>query len=114
MAELNEPDTERLRSATASVAEIPGGDGEIVLEVRGDIDVSSVDALRTAVERAISLAPRNLVFDMTGLRFMDSSGIAVLLQAAEQVGAVELRNPSAIIRRVITLSGLAEVLRMTP
>lgn len=114
MAELNDPDTERLRSATASVSEIAGGDGEIVLEVSGDIDVSSVNALRAAVDRAIALAPRNLVFDMTALRFMDSSGLAVLLQAAEQVGAVELRRPSAIIRRVITLSGLTEILRMTP
>lgn len=103
-----------LRHARASVAELPGADGEVILAVRGEVDLSSVDGLRAEVERAIRHSPRALVFDLTDLDFMDSSGIAVLLTAAEQIGAVELRNPSEIIRRVIVLSGLTDVLRMTP
>jgi anti-anti-sigma factor len=103
-----------LRHARASVAELSGADGELILAVSGEVDLSSVDGLRAAVERAIRHAPRTLVFELSDLDFMDSSGIAVLLTAAEQIGAVELRNPSEIIRRVIVLSGLTDVLRMAP
>ena len=112
MAELTD-ESGALRKARATVDEMSGNEGEVVLEIAGEIDLSSVPLVRDAIQRAIEHAPRRLVLDVAGVEFMDSSGIAVLLTAVEQIGVVELRNPSEIIRRVITLSGLADVLRMT-
>ena len=114
MVELNDGRGAQLRSARATVSEVRGDDSEVVLQIAGEVDISSVSALREAISHAIARAPRRLVLDLSGLTFMDSSGIAVLLTAAEQISAVELRNPTEIIRRLITLSGLAGVLRMTP
>ncbi|HJQ43234.1 MAG TPA: STAS domain-containing protein [Jatrophihabitantaceae bacterium] len=114
MAELNDGTAADLRSARATVSQVLGDDGEVVLHIAGEVDISSISALREAINRAIELAPRRLVLELSGLTFMDSSGIAVILTAAEQIGAVELHNPTEIIRRLITLSGLADVLRMTP
>ena len=53
-------------------------------------------------------------FDLSALRFMDSSGISVLIGAAAKVDAVELRDPSQVVRRVIELTGLTDVLSVTP
>ena len=41
---------------------------------------------------------------------MDSSGIAVLLEAAQQADSVVIRRPSNAVRRVIETTGLSEVL----
>ena len=45
---------------------------------------------------------------------MDSSGIALLLQIAAKAQSVELRQPSALVRRMIEATGLADVLHMEP
>ena len=47
---------------------------------------------------------------MAGVSFMDSSGIAVLLEAAQGTDAVLIRRPSNAVRRVIETTGLTEVL----
>jgi len=45
---------------------------------------------------------------------MDSSGVALLLTVAGQVPSLEIRQPPAIVRRVVELTGLATILPMTP
>jgi len=45
---------------------------------------------------------------------MDSSGIALLVAAARQARQVELRHPTPVVRRLIELTGLTELLLMTP
>jgi anti-anti-sigma factor len=50
------------------------------------------------------------VFDMTGLRFMDSSGIALILEVSHRATSVSLRNPTPTIRRVVEATGLADIL----
>jgi anti-anti-sigma factor len=82
-------------------------DGAVVLALSGELDLSTVGALHTAVQDVISRKPSALVFDLGGLTFMDSSGIAALLSAVGSVDSVQVRNPSDIVRRVIELSGLA-------
>ena len=56
--------------------------------------------------------PPSLVFDLAGLRFMDSAGIAVLVQVAAEVNDVRVRDPSPIISRLIAVTGLSGVLRI--
>jgi anti-sigma B factor antagonist len=85
-----------------------------VLALSGDLDISSADGFRKKVENVVGSRPERLVFDLSGLHFMDSSGIAVMVYAANNVAAVELRHPSAIIRRVVEATGLSEILRLEP
>jgi anti-anti-sigma factor len=97
-------------SASLEVSESVESDCTIVLTLSGELDLSTVPALHTAVQDAISRKPDTLVFDLAQLTFMDSSGIAALLSAVGAVGAVQVRNPSRIVRRIIELSGLAQTL----
>jgi anti-sigma B factor antagonist len=88
--------------------------GAPVIAVSGDLDISSVERLRSAVARAAAEHPEQLTFDVSELRFMDSAGIAVLLGAASSVPTVRLLNPTAPVRRVIELTGLTGVLKVEP
>ena len=88
--------------------------GAPVIAVSGDLDISSVERLRSAVAQAAAGRPEQLTFEMSGLRFMDSAGIAVLLGAANSVPTVRLLNPNPPVRRVIELTGLTDVLQVEP
>jgi anti-sigma B factor antagonist len=105
MAEL-EPDL----AAEASITTQSDPTGAPVVIVSGDLDLSNADALDATVASVAADRPERLIFDLSGLRFMDSAGIAVLLRAASMVNAVHLRNPSPAVLRVVELTGLTNVL----
>jgi anti-anti-sigma factor len=88
--------------------------GAPVIAVSGELDISNADSLKSVVDSVTAQRPDRLIFDLSGLRFMDSAGIAVLIGATREVGAVHLRNPSKIIRRVVELTGLSRVLPLEP
>jgi anti-sigma B factor antagonist len=84
----------------------------LVITLEGELDLSNVTALDEALGREFQDSPEQLVFDLSELAFMDSSGIAALLRARSLAGAVTLRKPSDIVRRVIVGTGLTEILPM--
>lgn len=91
-----------------------GVGGSAVVRLRGEVDLATVAIMRAGVERALAQQPATLEFDMSGLQFMDSSGLAILVATASQVESIEVHNPTSIVRRVIELSGLTAILPMTP
>ena len=88
-------------------------DGEFVVSVGGEVDISTIAPLRLALDEILARQPRKLIFELREVRFMDSSGIALLITAAQRVERVELHQPSAMVRRVVELAGLASILPMT-
>jgi anti-anti-sigma factor len=89
-------------------------DGDPRLTLRGELDLSTVEAFRTVVEEIIDSGSKHLVLELEELTFMDSSGISVMVLATKHIDEVELHHASEIIRRVIEVTGLAEVLRVDP
>ena len=75
----------------------------------GELDVSSADSARAVVDRAIEINRAELAFDMEGLTFMDSSGLALLVHAHNRAGVVVIRRPPEIVRRAIEITGLADL-----
>ncbi len=98
------------RGVSASVTSTE--DGRPCIRVAGELDFSNSNQLRGVLEGVLAAAPEQLVFDLAKLTFMDSSGIAVLVHAANHA-AVELRHPTSIVRRVIEVTGLAGSFTMT-
>ena len=88
-------------------------DGIPEIRLGGELDISNVDAFRAALRPVMALDPRTIVFDLGRLSFMDSSGIAVLLEVAQRVSVVEIRQPTPVIRRIIEATGLTEILRLS-
>jgi anti-anti-sigma factor len=88
------------------------GASTLVITLAGELDLSNVQALDETLDRELQDPPAQLVFDVSQLTFMDSAGIAAFVRARNHVGAVTLRKPSNIVRRVIVGTGLADILRM--
>ena len=57
-------------------------DGGWRVALRGELDLGSVERL----ERALDECGGDVVLDLRGLTFMDSTGVRVLLEAAERAG----------------------------
>jgi anti-sigma B factor antagonist len=89
-------------------------EGARVVSVSGELDSSNADQLGTTMAALAADPPARLIFDLAGLRFMDSAGIAVLVRAATEVETVQIRDPSPIVRRIIEVTGLTGVLRIVP
>jgi anti-anti-sigma factor len=89
-------------------------DGVAVVRIAGELDMNNVDELAAAVDPIVSGRPERLVVDISGVRFADSSAIALWVKWANVVRRLELRDPSPLLRRVITRMGLAQRLRMSP
>jgi anti-sigma B factor antagonist len=103
------------------MAELGDGSAELVIDAQstpgvirlsGELDSSNAARLETALAAVLSPRPELVVFEMSGLRFMDSAGISVLVKLAAEVETVRIRDPSPIVRRVIEITGLTGVLRI--
>lgn len=106
MAELGD-------EAPLSINVVAAADGAVVALI-GELDLSNVDTLRAAVDSVLADRPERLAFELSGLSFMDSSGIAFLLRTNAKAGPIKLVNPSHVVRRIIETTGLADILAMEP
>jgi anti-sigma B factor antagonist len=102
------------RVAEVTIATRTDPAGVPMIALAGELDSSNAASLEAAVAAVTSQHRDRLIFDLSALRFMDSAGISVLIGAAAQVDAVELREPSQVVRRVIELTGLTDVLSVNP
>ena len=79
-----------------------------LVTVRGEIDMDNAGELVDAIERAAGIA----VLDLSGVTFIDSTGLQGLLRAqkeARQRGDdLILRHPSNAVRRLLELTGLSD------
>lgn len=108
MEELVESD-----GARARLEELFEPSGKPVLRITGELDLSNVGSISAAIDATYGRDLDHIVFDLSRLRFMDSSGLAMLLSCAERIPTVELREPPPLIRRMIELTGVSGVFLVT-
>ena len=83
-----------------------------ILTVSGELDMATVPCIREVLDSWF-IVPNHLIVDASGLSFIDSSGLRVLLYARELVGGrLLLRRPSEQTLRVLELSGLADIIEI--
>ncbi|XVU28655.1 STAS domain-containing protein [Actinoplanes sp. CA-054009] len=81
----------------------------------GDISLETVDVLREVLRGTVEAPNTERVdVDMSGVAFLDSSGIGVLV-AAQRAAAgrgitLMLREPTAMVRMVLQIASLEEIL----
>jgi anti-sigma B factor antagonist len=88
--------------------------GVVAVRIGGEIDISNVDHVHELVEPVTKLGAEQVVFDLSDLSFIDSSGLALLLSVADKVPAVSVKNPSRSVTRIIEVTGLGERLPIEP
>ncbi|MDQ3384685.1 MAG: STAS domain-containing protein [Actinomycetota bacterium] len=97
-------------------ATLDGTELESVITLRGELDMATVPALRTAVLGELDSDVRRIVLDLDTLAFIDSAGfqgIVGLHERARRTGVrLVLRHPSTTASRVLSITGLDEVLHV--
>lgn len=82
-----------------------------VVALYGQLDLANAERVR---ESLVAVAGSTVVVDLSGLRFLDSSGIAALLRARQEIvdagHGFEMRGATGIVRRVLDVTGLAFLL----
>lgn len=86
-------------------ADATAGDGGVGYEAGGDGD-------RRADTEGVGAGQPGLIFDLSRLDFVDSSGIAFFLQMVNRAGSVELHHAKPAVRRVLEVTGLLQVLQV--
>jgi anti-anti-sigma factor len=86
--------------------------------LRGEVDIQTVDQVRAVLAEALAAGPQEIVVDLTGLTFIDSTGLGALIfgfQRARDAGVrFRLAHASPAVRQILVLSGLLEVVELTP
>ncbi|MFJ9542810.1 STAS domain-containing protein [Streptomyces sp. NPDC101225] len=85
-------------------------DGITVLGLRGEVDYQSVGALTRAMPAPDPADGRRVVVDMSGVTFMDSSGVNALIAAHQAMqgpqGWLRLAGVRGAVLRTVQLVGL--------
>lgn len=89
-------------------------DKTLVVSISGEIDHHTSEYVRDRIDRQIDEKnARNVIFDFTGVSFMDSAGIGVILGRYKRIGAlggkVAIVNARQNIRRILEISGIPKI-----
>ena len=90
--------------------------GALTLEVCGEVDVINADTLDAELARAECSDADRIVLDLSGVGFIDSSGLRVLLLATQR----SARGPDRLgiirgtgqVSRVLAMTGIDESLKL--
>jgi anti-anti-sigma factor len=87
------------------------------VRVAGEVDISNAQDLEARIERAVPKEAMVLMLDLSGTRYLDSSGVALLLRLSERLQSrrIALRvvvPPANPIRSVLELTGLSRLLAL--
>ena len=95
-------------------------DGNILyVQVNGEVDMSMCDEWRDAIDKELDhLGLRNIIFDLTDVSFIDSSGLGVILGRYRKLlarsGKVAIIGANDRVYKILQLSGLGKIMEITP
>ena len=84
-----------------------------ILEIEGEVDLYSSPNLRTELLDLTNAKTKAVLVDLANVKYMDSSGVATLVEALQQVGKyggkLKLVNLREAVKDVFELSRLDKV-----
>ena len=91
--------------------------GSATISLVGEVDHHGAHAMMIQIEDNVSrLLPMHLTLDLSGVTFMDSSGIAVLLRALRQMehlgGTLQVIGVPPQARRVLDAAGIGRLISL--
>ncbi len=91
--------------------------GQLLVQLDGEIDHHSSNALRAEVDAAIyAHLPQRLILDFRNVSFMDSSGIGLIMgryKILQPLGSeIILQNPAPHISRILRLAGMERLAKI--
>lgn len=95
------------------------GEALLVARLTGELDVSNLHAVHTAILDAMPNDALGIVVDLSGVRFLDSAGVETLFRLQRSLAVRQQRlavaiPPEATVRRALELSGAAGEMTLCP
>lgn len=92
--------------------------GRLTARIMGDLDHHTARPARESIDRMLfETRPHTLIIDFSGVEFMDSSGLGLILGRVEKASAlnceVVLTGASPRLMKLINLSGIDRVRHLT-
>ena len=91
------------------VAGISRNDGSIIVSLAGELDLYNAHEVREALLECCAESPVRLVVDLSGVKFIDSTALGVLIEARtklENRRGFLLAAPGLETKRALEISGL--------
>ena len=85
---------------------------EAIIEVVGRLDTTTAPALDKTINEDIE-GVKNLVLDFSGLEYISSAGLRVLLAAQkkmQKIGSMKVKNVCEEVMDVFEMTGFADIL----
>lgn len=93
----------------------PVASGHLIV-ASGELDVTAIDEMSTLFAMAIAGARGAVILDLNGVRFVDSTALATILQGARELQRVGKRllvvAASGPVRSLLEITGLAQSLTL--
>ena len=93
-------------------------DDATILRLAGDVDLNSSPQLRHALRQVIGTRPAVVVVNLQDVEYMDSSGLATLVEGLKRIGkyrgALRLVGLNRRVRAVFEISQLDRVFEILP
>jgi anti-sigma B factor antagonist len=92
----------------------------VVVRASGELDLLTAPRLSTQLDlaEAIVVPPAPVILDLTGLTFLGSAGLTVLVSHAERCAALgsrlEIISEGPVVNRPLEMTGLDKVLAVNP
>lgn len=93
--------------------------GTTVLRVSGEVDSATSERLRAHLDDLLDVddPPMSLVVDVSGMTFIDTTGLNVLVAALRRMrvygGELTLSAPTAATRKLLAITGLDRAFTVT-
>jgi anti-anti-sigma factor len=91
-------------------------DGEPVVRLRGELDLSTAPELARVLDALLEGEVADVALDISGLSFIDSSGISALITAQQDLHKrgrrLSVRSPRPTAVKVFEIAGLMDFLNV--
>jgi anti-anti-sigma factor len=91
-------------------------EGVPAVRAEGEIDLGTVDALRSAASEVVRTKPDRVIFDLRKVNYIDSSGLGILVATRKRVGttpeSVTIITDQPAVLQSLEITGLDRVLNV--
>jgi anti-sigma B factor antagonist len=96
------------------VGELQVAAGATVVTLHGDLDMVTVEELRSLLDKACDGDPARIVIDLTDVPFVDVLSLSTILASADAVrdygGFLHVRGASGAVRRICAMLNAKDLL----
>ncbi len=86
----------------------------VTIHLAGEVDLAAAPRVESAIDEALAGETSDIVIDLDGVTFLDSTGLRVLVAAHSMCKAegrsLTLVNPSVSVSRILEITGLGQTL----